>query len=167
MAWDFQDLFRRYAGEIDRALRRRGVSVDTAADLTQDTFLRVIRTRPPGIDNQQAFLHRVARNLSIDLQRRERRQPMVQVDDAVLEAVADPAPSAETVVYDRERLRLVEAALRELPARSRSAFALYQTGERPIAEVARQLGISTTQAWRLIRDCYQHVQLRLDQADAR
>jgi len=167
VAWDIQFLFRRYAAEIERALGRRGVSAETAADLTQDTFVRVLGSEPQEVENPRAYLHQVSRNLTIDHQRREKRRPVVPLSDKAFEAVADPAPNAETIVYDRQRLKLVERALAELPERSRRAFALYQSGERPIAEVGTALGLSTTQTWRLVRDCYQHVRRRLDEADAK
>lgn len=50
MPWDFHTLFMRHSKEIANALRRRGVSPENAADLTQEAFLRLLtagrQTRP-------------------------------------------------------------------------------------------------------------------------
>lgn len=167
MSWDIQQLFLQYASEITRSLRRRGLSAETAADLTQDTFVRVLgsATRLPGEGgNPRAYLHQVSRNLAIDLKRRERLVPHVEMSEDVLEAIADPAPSAETVVYDRQRLEIVERALAELPERTRLAFEQHRLGDRTLVDVAAELGLSTTRTWGLIREAYGHIRSRLQEA---
>jgi RNA polymerase sigma-70 factor (ECF subfamily) len=152
-----------HAGEIVRALRRRGLSADTAADITQEAFLRVLTLGPQegsAIHNPKAYLHQVSRNLSINHQRRERLVTMVELDDALAERIVDPTPNAETVVYDRQRLRQTAQALAELPERTRKAFVLHRLGEHTIADVAKEIGLSTTRTWTLIRDAYRHLVLR-------
>lgn len=162
MSWDIQALFRRHAGEIARALRRRGHDAEAAADLTQDTFVRVMTARPGGgTDNPAAYLHQIARNLSIDLRRRERHIAYAPFAEDELERIADAAPSPETVVYDRQRLAIVERAIGELPEKTRRAFELHRLGERTLAEAAAELGLSTTRTWTLIRDAYRHLRTRL------
>ncbi|WP_112814279.1 sigma factor [Brucella pseudogrignonensis] len=65
MSWDIQELFRRHAKGIARSLRRRGLDPETAADLTQDTFVKVLASQPsngtPG-HNPKAYLYHVAGN---------------------------------------------------------------------------------------------------------
>ena len=163
MSWDLHKLFREHAKEIARALRRRGLSEETAADLTQDTFLRVLAAAPKegaGVHNPRAYLHQVSRNLSINLHRREQASPFVSVSDETLAQVADLAPSPETIVRDRQRLKLMSSALDELPARTRRAFELHRLDERTISEIAHELGLSTTRTWTLIREAYRHIVLR-------
>lgn len=163
--WDIQKLFVRHAREIDRFLRRRGHSPETAADLTQDTFLRVL-TSPPGEaafnDNTRAYLYQVSRNLSINYQRRKRYIETTHLDDPDAASRADPAPSPEAVTYSRQCLAQTEQALSELPARTRMAFEMHRLGERTIADVATELGLSTTRTWALIRDAYRHLLNRVD-----
>ncbi|WP_348640034.1 sigma-70 family RNA polymerase sigma factor [Rhizobium sp. FKL33] len=161
--WDIQNLFRRHAKGIANSLRRRGLTVETAADLTQDTFLRVIASPPPERtenSNPRAYLYRVSHNLGVNHRRRESLVEMVELDAAA--AVADPAPSPERIVYSRQRLEMTHRAMAELPERTRLAFEMHRLGERTIAEVADELGISTTRAWSLIRDAYRHLVARID-----
>lgn len=164
MSWDIQNLFLRHARDIARALRRGGLTRETAADLTQDTFVRVLSAPMAGhseTNNPAAYLHRIARNLRIDHQRRERLANRICLPYADFTGIVDPAPSAEAVLYGRERLLLVEAALAELPDRQRRAFELHRIGEMSMAEVGEKLGLSTTTVWALIRDAYEHLDLRL------
>jgi RNA polymerase sigma-70 factor (ECF subfamily) len=164
MSWDIQKLFRRHAHDIARSLRRGGLTHETAADLTQDTFVRVIASPPATATethNPVAYLHRVSRNLRIDHQRRERLENRAYLPYADFVAIVDPKPSTEAIVYGKERLSLVEAALAALPERQRKAFELHRIGEMTMAEVGERLGISTSTAWALIRDAYEHVDVRL------
>ncbi|MDR6869333.1 RNA polymerase sigma-70 factor (ECF subfamily) [Bosea sp. BE125] len=165
MVWDIQKLFRHHAKDIARSLRRRGLTAEMAADLTQDTFLRVLSS-PPRDDaahhNPKAYLYQVSRNLSINHIRRERLVERVELDDEAFAQLAEPLPSPETIVHDRQRLKLVEAALAELPARTRTAFEMHRLGDHTISEVARELDLSVTRTWTLIRDAYRHIVMRTE-----
>ncbi len=164
MSWDVHNLFVRHAREITAALRRRGLSQETAADLTQDAFVRVL-VSPPGdaaiIHNPAAYLFRVARNLGIDHQRRERILTRVDMSAEDFAAIADPSPSPEVSACDRQKLALTKAALAELPTRTRKAFEMHRIDEMTIAEVAAELGLSTSRTWQLLRDAYEHIDARL------
>jgi RNA polymerase sigma-70 factor (ECF subfamily) len=163
MTWDLQKLFVRHAREIDRFLRRRGHNAETAADITQDTFLRVLAS-PPGKaltdHNPKAYLYQVSRNLSVNHLRRENLIQTVDLDEA--SAVADPAPSAEKIVYSRQCLAQTRKALAELPDRTRMAFEMHRLGDKTIQEVAETLGLSTSRTWGLIHDAYRHLLTRVD-----
>lgn len=162
MAWDVQNLFRNYAGELTGSLRRRGMSEDSALDITQDAFLRLLTARPRGdADNPRAYLYKIARNLMIDQERRQRGQPVQQLDDAALHQIADPTPGAETVIYDRQRLKVVVKALADLPPRTQLAFELHRLEEMSNAQIGQRIGLSTTQTWTLIRDAYRQIRDRL------
>jgi RNA polymerase sigma-70 factor (ECF subfamily) len=163
--WDIQSLFVRHAREIDRFLRRRGHSAETAEDITQDTFLRILASPPAEANvnhNPKAYLYQVSRTLSINHRRRESLVPMLDLSEEVL-AIADPAPSAESVVYSRQCLAQIRRALAELPPRTRAAFEMHRLGGRTITEAAETLGLSTTRTWNLIREAYQHLLSRVDE----
>jgi transmembrane sensor len=73
VSFDVQDLFRRHSQELKHFLRRRGHNAETAADITQDTFLRVLASPPAEVCpnyNPKAYLYQVSRNLSVNHQRR-------------------------------------------------------------------------------------------------
>lgn len=165
MSWDIHNLFLRHARDINRFLRKRGHTVDTADDLTQDTFVRVLASPPAqtSLDhNPRAYLYRVSRNLSINYKRRENLIQVIELpfEDSV--AAADPTPSAERIVYSRQCLEQTKNALAELPPRSRAAYELYRLDGRTIAEVGKQLGLSTSRTWVLIKEAYRHLLARVD-----
>jgi len=165
LSWDVQDLFRRHAKAMARFLHRRGINEETAVDLTQDAFLRVISTPPRDgtlNHNPKAYLYQAARNIGLNHQKREALIEITSLDDAEAVRLADPAPSAERIVYSKQCLVQTHQALSELPERTRLAFEMHRLGERTIAEVAEELGISTTRAWTLIRDAYRHLVGRVD-----
>ena len=160
MSWDLQSLFSLYAKEITRSLRRRGLSAETAADLTQDTFLRVLAaTAAEGTPhhNPRAYLHQVSRNLTANHLRREALLPMIDHPEERIAQIADPAPSPERAVHSRQCLAQVQAALAGLPARTRTAFEMHRVGEHTLAEIGATLGLSTTRTWGLIREAYLHL----------
>lgn len=163
MQRNLKKLFRLYSNEINRALRRRGHCPDTAADLTQDVFLRVMnKGAMPKICNPRAYLHRIARNLSIDLYRRERVIGDMVRPANTIEAIADPATGRDGEAFDRLVLWSVEKALLELPENVRRAFELYQIEGLTISQCAETLGLSVSHTWTLIHRAYQHVRDRLD-----
>ncbi|MBP0581136.1 sigma-70 family RNA polymerase sigma factor [Labrys sp. LIt4] len=166
MVLDIRTLFLRHAKEVSTALRRKGVTAENAADLTQETFLRLLSAEAHAElnhANPQALIHRIARNLRVDQQRRERLVLRDDLADEAVAAISDDRPSPETIVIDRQRLAIVAAALADLPDRTRQAFQMHRLGEKTIGEIAQELGLSTTRTWTLIREAYLHVRARLQE----
>ncbi|WP_210208247.1 RNA polymerase sigma factor [Rhodoplanes roseus] len=156
-------LFRRHAAAIRRSLVRRGLTHETAADLTQETFLRVLVSLPAdGTENHnpKAYLFQVSRNLGLNHLRRERLADIVDLPDEIVAEISDPTPTPETIVCDRQQLARVAAALDELPERTRRAFEMHRIGGRTIAEVAGELGLSVSRTWALVHEAYRHVVIR-------
>ena len=169
LSWDLHKLFHRHAAELVRVLTRRGHSPETAADITQDAFVRLLTAQPANVGlaaNPRAYLFAITRNLSIDLARRDRIAPNVELTDEMAERIVDPSPLPETIVYDKQRLAATQRAIAELPERTRLAFELHRLDELTIAEVAVRIGLSTSRTWSLIRDAYKHIRLRLTTIDA-
>ncbi|MYD95843.1 MAG: sigma-70 family RNA polymerase sigma factor [Gammaproteobacteria bacterium] len=95
---------------------------DDAADLAQETFLRVWSSAHTWRPNRVRFttwLYRIARNLCIDAYRRQREteelDPRITAAD---EAGPDDAPGRERL------LRVMNQGLAELPERQRTALLL-------------------------------------------
>jgi RNA polymerase sigma-70 factor (ECF subfamily) len=134
-----------------------------AEDVVQEAYLRFAAATDradDGILQPVGYLYRIVRNLAVDWARhlaQEDRPP-----PSVLEQVACAAPSPEQATVDRDRLRIVIAALAELPPRTRQAFELHRLHGATFPEVARQLGISVGLAHRLVKDALTHCASRLD-----
>ncbi len=132
----FDALFARHAARVHAYLRRM-VGPTTADDLTQTTFLSVVRSR--GRFQQGArfrpWLYALASNAARDHLRRARfEQP---TEDGETPEQVGGAPSADPLLE-----RAVQAALAQLPAPQREAILLHRFQGFSFGEIAEALGLS-------------------------
>ncbi len=157
---DLAGLYVLEQGRLRRLINRIVGNRTVAEDLVQDAFVNLMGPAAKGaVRDERAYLARIARNLAIDHRRKERA--FVALDDAALFALADPAPSAETAMADRQALQLTLTIMAALPERTRKAFEMHRLGERTLVEIAQALGMSTAHAGRLVMDGYRIVRDRL------
>ena len=139
---DIGVLYRDYSGWLFGWLRRRlGGNTADAADLVQDTYVRLTDSgRYPRAGEHRAFLTQIARGLVIDLHRRRR------LEAAYLEALAarpeEVAPSSEQHTLVLDTLIRIDEALDRLPARVSRAFLLSRFEGLTYHQVAARLGVS-------------------------
>ncbi|MDK4201741.1 sigma-70 family RNA polymerase sigma factor [Pseudomonas sp. HR1] len=135
-------LYQDHHGWLRERLQRRLGCLGQAADLAQDTFVRLLaregeleRLREP-----RAFLATVAQGLLANHWRRQ------AVERAYLDALAarpqavQPSPEAQALIL--ETLTELDALLDRLPARVRQAFLLAQLDGLTYAVIAERLGVS-------------------------
>ena len=116
-----------------------------AEDVVQEAMARALKTWPfYGIpDNPRAWLMQTAKNLAVDLIRRETRfrhkQPEIiaYLEQRMPDPAADPAPALESEIKD-DRLRLMFACCHPaLPGEMQTALALKVLGGFSPREIAR------------------------------
>ncbi len=140
---DIERLYREHQPALLRWLARLVRCEQTAADLAQDSYLRIAGAPDDqAITHPRAFLFRTARNLALDHLRKLRVRSITaqSLNDAV--EVAAPDPPADTALLNRQRVRLFQQALDTMPPRSREVFLLHRIHCRSYADIARHLGIS-------------------------
>lgn len=138
---DFDSLYSDHQPWLKRWLSRRLGCAHHAADLTHDTFLRVLTRHPsPAIREPRALLTTIAKGLVVDLRRHQR------IEQAYLDALAQQpeplAPSPEVQAIAIEALTEIDRRLDGLPLRVRQAFLLSQLDGLKQSEIAVQLGLS-------------------------
>jgi RNA polymerase sigma-70 factor, ECF subfamily len=163
---DIAKLYGAERGRLWRLVQRIVRNQATAEDLVQDSFVNLMGAtcRNGPVQDERAYLSRIARNLALDQKRRERET--LTLEDAGIFAMADPTPSAEQALADRQALALTLDAMASLPERTRRALEMHRLGEKTLAEIGRTLGVSTAQAGRLVLNGYGVVRDRLREAGA-
>lgn len=144
-------LFHQYREELTRRLVGMVKSHDTAADLVQDTYVRLLRLGEAQVVEQpRALLHRIAANLAIDYLRKEKSG--LHASDGMDAAMAVPshAPSPEREVLAKQRLRLCLQAIEQLPPRTREAFVLCRVYGYSYQEIAVRMSISESGVEKLL-----------------
>ena len=134
-------LYRDHHGWLHGWLRGKLGNAGDAADLAQDTFVRLLGKREAApLREPRGYLATIARGLLVD---RYRRQALEQ---AYLEALAQqPEPqsiSAETHAIIIETLLAVDRLLERLGQRTRTIFLLAQIEELSYIEISQRLGVS-------------------------
>ncbi|UQY36759.1 sigma-70 family RNA polymerase sigma factor [Pseudomonas fulva] len=136
-------------------LRRSLGCSQQAADLAQDTFVRLLMRGKPISDHApRALLVRVARGLVIDHWRRD------ALERAYLDALAQlpeaSYPSPEVRHEALECLERIAGLLDGLKPAIREAFLLYQLGGLTHRQIAEQLGISSRTVERHVASALLH-----------
>ena len=141
-----EGLFDNHHERLHRLALRLSRDADSARDLVQETFLRAARHLgrvPEGRSHEERWLVRVLVNVSRDLERRRRvRGPMM--------ALPDDHPDDARVEQVTVARATVRQALAQLSPRRRAVVVRRELEERPVAEIAKLLGITrVTVRWHL------------------
>jgi RNA polymerase sigma factor (sigma-70 family) len=143
------DLMERHAASVFHFLCRMLDNEDDAADLAQETFVRVYRARASFRPDAKfsTWLFTIAANLARNHFRWRSRHPGVPLDaesDTTERSLADSLPAKEPTPDDQllatERTAAVREAVHALPADLREAVVLCEWDDRTVAEAAAILG---------------------------
>jgi RNA polymerase sigma factor (sigma-70 family) len=125
-----------WRGRMRRVMRRH----DDVDDMVAEVLTRAYATNAfERITAGRSYLFQIARNLLIDEARRAKIVVLEEIAD--LDLVADTM-SAERMLQARDQLRRVEAIVETLPSQCRRAFILRRVHDRPVKEIAEEMGLS-------------------------
>jgi RNA polymerase sigma-70 factor (ECF subfamily) len=152
---EIHTLYSDHHGWLQGWLRRKLGNHCDAADIAQDTFMRLLGGRRDTArlgEEPRALLTHIARCLVIDHWRRQ------DVERAYLETIAhlpEPEmPSPETRWLVLETLYRIEAMLRGLPHLTRQIFLLAQLDGMKYRQISDQLNISLPTVKRHMRKAF-------------
>jgi RNA polymerase sigma-70 factor (ECF subfamily) len=134
----YGQLVQTYQRLIVSVAYRQGLDVEEAQDVAQETFVKAWLALPkfqPAAGSWRAWLCRIAVNLAIDFQRRQR--PQLELAETLPDRSRGPAEQAEADIQAQR----VRRALAQLPPASRAALVLHEYEGLSYAEIAAALDI--------------------------
>ncbi|MBN3966905.1 sigma-70 family RNA polymerase sigma factor [Pseudomonas gregormendelii] len=150
------DLYRDHRGWLETWLGRRLGNGCDAADLSQDTFLRVLASsqRIADLQEPRAYLLTVGKRLLSNFYQRR------SLEQAYLAALAampeDCAPSPEQRWLLLETLQVLDELLDGLPRAVRRAFLWSQLEGLTYGQIAERLQVSERTIKRYMAQAYEH-----------
>jgi RNA polymerase sigma-70 factor (ECF subfamily) len=126
---------------------------ETAADLTQDTFIRLSeqmsRTR---IENFRAYLFSSARNLFIDHTRRQEHRKGEPLEQEETNKIEHSTPTLEQTAIANQQLAALNEVIQNMPATCREVFLMVRMEGLTYVEIGERLGVSSKTAYsRMVR----------------
>ena len=166
---DIATLYADHHGWLQGWLRKKLGSTASAADVAQDTFMRLLdREDAVAAREPRAFLATVAQRVLFNHYRRQKLEQAYLDVLAQLPPLHTPSPEERALllatVFELDRM------LDGLPPPVKRAFLLRQLDELPQEDIARRLGISlatvkrhlqragsATQAWQQLQTQHEHL----------
>ena len=145
----FETLFMRYKTPIFAFLLRQCGNRETASDLSQEVFTRLIRSAR-SFQYQSKFstwIYTIARNAAVDNARRARHRAHASLEDShnpdsmkLGDRIANDGPGPDrSAIAERLRGELA-AAIETLPSEQREVFLLREYHGMPFQEIAEVVG---------------------------
>ncbi len=155
--WIRQALVRHEAPLLRYATSLVGPTL--AADIVQDTFLRLCRQDGEDVSGYvAAWLFTVCRNRAFEV----KRQQHGEIEP--LEDITLPTPSTQHGSVERQQmLAHALAELSELPPTKREVFVLKFSGELSYREIAAVTGLSVSHVGVILHEALTHIRKRLRQ----
>ncbi len=163
---DIRALFLAHRRELQAYLTHKLRDGETAADLTQEAFLRFAEQGRDGsaaISQPRSYLYRTAHNLAVDHIRRQRRERTDPCPPTTWLRSPTIAQSPERVANGQSDMAAMREALLELPERTRQVFVLTRIDRLTYADAAIRLNISDSSVQKHLAKAIAHVMKRLRQ----
>ena len=134
----FSKIYDQYVDKIYRFIFLKVNSQEIAQDLTSETFLKGWESFKNGtkIENPQAFLYKIARNLVIDFYREKGR---VQIVSAENPFIPDPSQNLEEKTLLKSDFENIKTALVNLKEEYQDIIIWYYLDDLPISEISQML----------------------------
>jgi RNA polymerase sigma-19 factor, ECF subfamily len=142
----FEELFREFHAALCEVVDSYVRSQPVAEEIVQDLFFVVWMKRDRlREDTIRGYLFSAARNRALHHLRHQavvRKWSLVAGQRHDVAGVSEPGPTPDMETEADERRRAVQAAIDQLPPRSRLAMVLHWEHRMPNADVATAMGIS-------------------------
>lgn len=136
----FGELVRRHYQGVVLVVYRMCGDTGLAEDAAQEAFIRAWVHLPSYQPRTRLrnWLYRIAINAALDVLR---RKPEETLEDEQARMVIDQAPGPETALIEKERVVLLQQAMKSLPEAARSVLILREYGGLSYQEIANVLEV--------------------------
>jgi RNA polymerase sigma-70 factor (ECF subfamily) len=158
-----EQLVAQSYGAVFALLRRLCGDSDLAADLTQESYRKAWAAlrQFDGRSSFATWVCRIGYNVFLNQLRRPRR--LVPLEERVEATASDPSPSVEELVGATIASDKLRRAVMSLDEGLRFPVAAFYWGDVPVAEIARQLEITTVAVRKRMRKALQLLALALEE----
>lgn len=135
----YSAIYDKYVDKIYRFVFLKVKSAEIAEDLTSEVFLRgwqSFKGKKQKIENMQAFLYQIARNLLVDHYRETGKAHLVSVEYA---PISDPGQDLTEKALLQSDLEQVKGALANIKEDYREVVIWYYLDELKVPEIAKML----------------------------
>lgn len=148
----FEQLVNRHKNKVFTTILLIVKDTYTAEDLMQDAFIKAIHTMKGGRYNEEgkfsSWICRIAHNLAIDFFRKEKRSPMITLEDGsnVFNALSFAEDSAESQQIKEDTHARLRELIQTLPQAQREVLMMRHYADMSFQEIAEATGVSINTA---------------------
>ncbi|PRY07861.1 RNA polymerase ECF family sigma subunit [Pontibacter ummariensis] len=148
----FEQLVNRHKNKVYTTILVIVKDSYTAEDLMQDAFVKAIHTMKSGRYNEEgkfsSWICRIAHNLAIDHFRKEKRSPMITLEDgnSVFNNMSFSEDSAESLQVKEDTHARLRELIQALPQTQREVLMMRHYAEMSFQEIADATGVSINTA---------------------
>ncbi|WP_276499792.1 RNA polymerase sigma factor [Pontibacter litorisediminis] len=148
----FEQLVNRHKNKVYTTILLIVKDSYTAEDLMQDAFIKAIHTMKGGRYNEEgkfsSWICRIAHNLAIDHFRKEKRSPVITLEDGsnVFNNMSFSEDSAESLQIKEDTHARLRALIQTLPQSQREVLMMRHYAEMSFQEIADATGVSINTA---------------------
>jgi len=147
-----EKLINRHQLRIFNYIKSKVLDRDTAEDIFQDTFIKVIKTLKSGIYNEEGkflpWVMRIAHNLVIDFFRKSNRIPTIENNDEydLFKFISDTTPNIERILFQDQLVKDLQNLILELPEDQKEVLTMRLYRDMSFKEIAKNTNVSINTA---------------------
>jgi RNA polymerase sigma-70 factor (ECF subfamily) len=145
-------LIKRHKLRIFNFIYSKVFNRDTAEDIFQETFIKVIKTLKRGLYNEEGkflpWVMRIAHNLVIDFFRKNNRIPTFDNSEEfdIFQLIGDGNPSAENAMIEEQVVEDLQNLILQLPDVQKDVLTMRLYKDMSFKEIAESTGVSINTA---------------------
>ena len=145
-------LIKRHKLRIYNFIYSKVFDRDTAEDIFQETFIKVIKTLKRGVYNEEGkflpWVMRIAHNLVIDFFRKNNRIPTFDNSEEfdIFQLISDGNPTAEKTMIQEQVVEDLQNLIYQLPNDQKDVLTMRLYKDMSFKEIAESTGVSINTA---------------------